>query len=148
MELPDFSAVTQRLTESLPDVMYPTVYEAASANRQRTEANIAYFRDNPSELGRRIAELDEEWDVGRVLQVVTSGATIASFWMSLSKTRLFLLVPLVLAGGALHHGLTGQSPALDLARRLGFRTRDEIEAERVALQALRGDFADAGPTAG
>jgi len=144
MELPDFSVVSQKLTESLPEVMYPTVQEAVDANRQRTEANIAYFRENPSELDRRIVELDEEWDVGRVLQVVTSGAAVASFWMSLTKTRLFLLVPLVLAGGALHHGLTGQSPALDLARRLGFRTRDEIEEERTALKALRGDFKD-GP---
>lgn len=143
MELPDFTAVSQRLSETLPDVMYATVDEAASANRQRTEANVAYFRDNPSELDRRIAELDEEWDVGRVLQVVTSGITLAAFWMSLSKTRLFLLVPLVLAGGAFHHGLTGASPAVDLARRLGFRTRDEIDEERVALKALRGDFAGA-----
>lgn len=143
MELPDLSAVSHRLTESLPDVMYPTVEEAADANRQRTEANIAYFRENPSEMDRRILELDEEWDVGRVLQVLASGAAIASFWMSLSRTKLFLLVPLALAGGALHHGLTGESPAVDLARRLGFRTRDEIESERVALKALRGDFADA-----
>ena len=144
MQLPDISAVSRKLTENLPEVMYETVQDAAHANRQRTEANIAYFRDNPSELDRRIAELDEEWDVTRVLQVVTSGLSLAAFWMSVSKTKLFLLVPLMLAGGALHHGLTGQSPAADLARRLGFRTKDEIEAEREALKALRGDFRD-GP---
>lgn len=146
MELPDFSAVCQRISGSLPEVMYSSVEEAAAANRQRMEANIAYFRENRSELDRHLDELNEEWDVVRVLEVVAGGATVASFWLSLTKTRLFLLVPLVLGGCALQHGLTGQSPAVDMARRLGFRTRDEIEDERTALQGLRGDVASAQGT--
>ncbi|MEL7237359.1 MAG: hypothetical protein AAGK78_00740 [Planctomycetota bacterium] len=120
-----------------PDFMYPSVAAAATANEQRAEANLAYYREHPQEIDRRLRELDDEWDATRVLQVATSGLTIAGFWLSLSKTKLWLLLPLVLAGGALHHGLTGQSPALNLARRLGFRTNQVVEAERRQLMALQ-----------
>ena len=120
-----------------PEFMYPSVQSAAAANEQRTEANLAYYRENNVEISSRLRDLDDEWHVDRVLQVVASGVTLAGFWFSLSRTKLWLLVPLVVAGGALVHGLTGQSPAVDLARRLGFRTRDEIEAERRQLLALQ-----------
>ena len=120
-----------------PDFMYESVAAAAAANEQRTEANLAYYREHGGEIDRRLRELDDEWDANRVLQVATAGLTIAGFWLSLSKTKLWLLMPLVLAGGALHHGLTGQSPAMNLARRLGFRTRSEVEAERRQLMALQ-----------
>lgn len=122
--------------EQAPEFLYPSVSEAAAANARRTEANLAYYRENPSMVSRRMAELDDEWDVQRVLQVVTSGATIGGFWFAITKSRIWLLLSLAMAGGALHHGLTGGSPAADFVRRLGFRTRDEIEFERRALMNL------------
>ncbi len=48
---------------------------------------------------------------------------------------------LALAGAALllEHALTGWCPAVPLLRRLGFRTRREVEAERLTLRRmLRG----------
>ena len=125
-----------QLREQSPDLLYPSVEEAIEANQMRTESNLAYYRDNPDGIGRRLVELDEEWDVNRVLQVALSGGTLAGFWFAMTKSKLFLLLPLLLAGGALHHGLTGQSPAEDLIRRLGFRTRDEIDDERYQLLAM------------
>lgn len=129
-----------QIREQTPDLLYDSVAAAAAANGRRTEANVAYYRDNSTMISRRLIELDEEWDVNRVLQVVLSGGTLAGFWFSMTKSKLWMLLPLVLAGGALHHGLTGYSPAEDLARRLGFRTRDEIEFERRKLLDLDKSF--------
>ncbi len=130
----------QQVREQAPEIMYASVPEAIAANARRTEANVAYYRENPSMIGRRLAEMDDEWDTGRVLQVATSGLTLAGFWFSLTKSKLWTLLPLALAGGALHHGLTGGSPAEDLVRRFGFRTRDEIEYERRRLEQLDHDL--------
>lgn len=49
-------------------------------------------------------------------------------------------MPAVVAGFLLQHALQGWCPPLPVFRRLGFRTQAEIERERYALKALRGDF--------
>jgi hypothetical protein len=46
-------------------------------------------------------------------------------------------------GFLLQHAVQGWCPPLPLLRRLGVRTADEINEERYALKALRGDFVDA-----
>ena len=50
-------------------------------------------------------------------------------------------------GFFLQHGVEGWCPPLPIFRRLGIRMQAEIEAERYALKALRGDFADAASEA-
>jgi hypothetical protein len=54
--------------------------------------------------------------------------------------RRFVAVPLVVTGFLLQHALQGWCPPLPVLRRLGVRTAREIERERTALKALRGDF--------
>jgi hypothetical protein len=54
--------------------------------------------------------------------------------------RRLLLLPLGVALFLLQHGLQGWCPPLALFRRRGVRTRREIDLERYALKALRGDF--------
>jgi hypothetical protein len=39
------------------------------------------------------------------------------------------------------HAIQGWCPPVPILRRMGFRTASEIEQERQALKALRGDFA-------
>jgi hypothetical protein len=43
------------------------------------------------------------------------------------------------------HAVQGWCPPLPILRRLGFRTASEIDTERYALKALRGDFGSIGP---
>ena len=38
------------------------------------------------------------------------------------------------------HAVQGWCPPVPILRRMGFRTADEINRERYALKALRGDF--------
>jgi hypothetical protein len=57
------------------------------------------------------------------------------------KDRRWLAIPALVQGFFLMHALQGWCPPLPVLRRLGFRTVMEIDRERNALKALRGDFA-------
>lgn len=46
----------------------------------------------------------------------------------------------MVGGFLLQHALQGWCPPVPVLRRLGFRTQTEIDEERYALKALRGDF--------
>jgi hypothetical protein len=54
--------------------------------------------------------------------------------------RRWYVLPGLVAGFLLQHALQGWCPPLPVFRRLGFRTASEIDYERYALKALRGDF--------
>lgn len=45
-----------------------------------------------------------------------------------------------MTGFLFQHAIQGWCPPLPILRRLGFRTAEEINQERYALKALRGDF--------
>ena len=60
--------------------------------------------------------------------------------MAATLTRKFLIVPGVVFGFLLQHAVQGWCPPLPVFRRLGERTRKEINRENYALKALRGDF--------
>jgi hypothetical protein len=113
------------------------------AIRRRTEASIAYFAGNRDGIGRRLRELDEEWDVERMLETGSSVISLTGLLLAVTRGRGWLLLPLAVQGFFLQHALQGWCPPLPVLRRLGFRTQQEIEAERYALKALRGDFRDA-----
>ena len=110
--------------------------------RRRLSMSIAYHRQHPQEIDHRLRELDEEWDVERALETAASAISLTGLVLTVFKNRKFLLVPLVVQGFFLQHALEGWCPPLPVLRRLGFRTADEINRERYALKAIRGDFAN------
>jgi hypothetical protein len=105
-----------------------------------TEANIAYFARHPEEIDRRLAELDEEWDIERTLQANAATISLVGATFGLLFGRKWVILPAVVAGFLLQHSLQGWCPPLPIFRRLGVRTVREIDQERYALKALRGDF--------
>ena len=56
--------------------------------------------------------------------------------------RKFLALPVIVGSMVLLHGVQGWYPMLPLFRRLGFRSREEIDREKFAMKVLRGDFDD------
>ncbi|HEX2972531.1 MAG TPA: hypothetical protein VHP11_09360 [Tepidisphaeraceae bacterium] len=113
---------------------------------RQTEARVTYFSSHPEEIDRRLSELDVEWDIERALE--TNAASIALFgsFMGLLAGRKWFILPTVVSGFLLQHALQGWCPPVGLFRRMGIRTSREIENERAALKALRGDFKSAGET--
>lgn len=117
---------------------------AASVNariRRQTQERVARVAAaGPAAVERRLRELDEEWDTERALESNASALVVAGSALALLVDRRFAILPLVVGGFLLQHALQGWCPPLPIFRRLGYRTQAEIERERYALKAPRGDF--------
>jgi hypothetical protein len=110
--------------------------------RRETEARVAaYAEAGPDRLDERLRELDEEWDIERALETNGSTLLLAGLALGVFANRRWLAVPALVGGFCLQHALQGWCPPIEVFRRLGIRTAREIEEERTALKALRGDFA-------
>jgi hypothetical protein len=116
-----------------------TSEEIQARINRNLEMNVAYFGTHPDLIDQRLKELDKEWDVERALETATgiSGLTMLTLGLAFKRFRLF---PFLIAGFLLQHALQGWCPPLPVIRRMGIRTTKEINRERVALKALRGDF--------
>jgi hypothetical protein len=88
----------------------------------------------------RINELDREWDIERALEVNMSSVALTGIALTVFHSRRWLVLPAVVLGFFLQHAIQGWCPPLPVLRRLGFRTRKEIDQEKYALKVLRGDF--------
>lgn len=111
---------------------------------RRIECDVAWFGEHPERIDDRLRELDREWDVERTLETVSSSLTLTGLAMALLGRRRALVLPIAVQAFFLQHALQGWCPPLPLLRRLGVRTRAEIDRERFALKALRGDFRELG----
>jgi hypothetical protein len=115
------------------------------AIRRQTEADVAQFATaGPEAIGRRLDELHREWDIERTLEANASTLAVVGAGLALLVDRRFAVIPLVVGGFLLQHAIQGWCPPLPVFRRLGFRTQTEIEHERYALKAIRGDFRNLG----
>ena len=109
--------------------------------RRDLVSRIFYYAQNSALIDDRLAELDQEWDIERLLQANAAGVSLFGILMA-SRNRKWLLLPLTVAGFLLQHAIQGWCPPIEIFRRIGVRTTQEINAERYALKALRGDFDD------
>jgi hypothetical protein len=87
-------------------------------------------------VAARLAKLDREWDIERLIAV--EAAVVATVLGELNRRRTSRFRMLLGAHQAMVmlHAATGWSPTTALLRRLGIRTRTEIDAERASLQNL------------
>jgi hypothetical protein len=109
--------------------------------RAQADARIARLEDaQPVELEARLAELEREWDIERTLQANASTLVTLGVALGLTVDRRFLLLPAAVLGFFAQHALQGWCPPIPIFRRRGVRTAREIERERYAVKALRGDF--------
>ncbi len=120
------------------------LHTAAHINRKlQQEANrriVKCAQGGQEAIRRRLTELDQEWDVERALEANAATAALLGLTLGATVDRKWFLFPAFVAGFLLQHAVFGWCPPLPVMRRLGFRTRCEIEQERYALKALRGDF--------
>jgi hypothetical protein len=109
--------------------------------RRQTEQRILQCASAGTEaIGRRLEDLDREWDIERYLETMAPTFSLLGLALGITRHRAWLLVPAVVQTFFLQHALQGWCPPVPVLRRLGVRTLDEINEERYALKALRGDF--------
>lgn len=129
-----FPATTERVLASSPE----SVNEAI---RRSTETNIARAAaGGPAAIDARLRELDREWDIERTLEANAATLAATGGVLALAADRRWAIVPAIVGGFLLQHALQGWCPPVPVFRRLGVRTASEINRERMALKALRGDF--------
>jgi hypothetical protein len=107
--------------------------------RERVRQHAAL---GPAAIDRRVEELDRSWDVERVLEANAATLAFTGTVLALTRSRRWLAVPAVVTGFLLQHAVQGWCPPIALFRRLGVRTREELDEEKYALMAVRGDFRD------
>jgi hypothetical protein len=109
--------------------------------REQTLENIELYRNaDRATINQRLAELDAEWDIERTLEANAATASLIGLALGATTDRRWFLLPAAVAGFLLQHALQGWCPPLPVFRRMGVRTSYEIDQERYALKALRGDF--------
>ena len=97
--------------------------------------------ESKSALSRRLEHLDEEWDMERVLETNASALALGGVLLGLLVNKKFFIIPCFVLPFLLQHALQGWCPPVPMFRSRGIRTRKEIDTEKFAVKALRGDFA-------
>jgi len=117
---------------------------ARKINRQTEQSLARHSSAGREAIDRRLFELDEEWDVERLIETEAPVMTLIGLALGASVSRKWLGLSVFAASMLLLHNVQGWYPLLPVLRRLGVRTQGEIAAERYALKILRGDFKTTG----
>ncbi|MCB4820180.1 hypothetical protein [Roseicella aerolata] len=135
--MPTLPATTARVRRSTSETVNRRIAD-------RMVRDVAFHAAHPALIDRRLAELDREWDTERTLEANAATLALGGTVLGILEDRRFLALPVLVTAFLLQHALQGWCPPLPVIRRLGVRTAAEINRERTALKALRGDF---GPVA-
>jgi hypothetical protein len=90
----------------------------------------------PQAIRKRMAELDEEWDIERTLELNAALIALSGVVLGATVDKRWLILPAVVTAFLAQHAIQGWCPPLPLFRQLGVRTQKEIAAEREALNDL------------
>ena len=105
------------------------------------EQRLACLADaGPQAINERLAQLDREWSAGRVTKALIGAMIVVGFALTALLNPWWLVLP-ALGGVFLLQYFFGRTSWLGATfREVGFRSGQEIDQERFALRALRGDF--------
>jgi hypothetical protein len=119
-----------------------------SSNRaiqREIDESVRFHARRPERIGERLAQLDREWDIERTLEANASMLAFTGVVLGATVNKRWLALPALVTAFLFQHAVQGWCPPLPVLRKLGFRTMREIDTERFALKALRGDFGPIGP---
>lgn len=106
-----------------------------------TRNNIKdYSIRSSDEISDRIKSLRNKWDMERTLEVNMATLALTGLALSVFVDKRWALLSGVVLGFFVQHAIQGWCPPLPAFRAMKVRTRTEIEEEKYALKALRGDF--------
>lgn len=107
-----------------------------------TRQNVRHFGAQPRGLiDARIAQLERKWDMERILETNASLLALGGAVLGLTVNKKWFLLTGGVLGFLTQHALMGWCPPVPAFRKLDVRTQTELDQERYALKAIRGDFA-------
>lgn len=119
----------------VPEDIAPGGFEEEQVEKQAKESVGERASQDVETIGKRIEELDREWDVERILEANAATLALAGALLSTKNSR-WLFLPAVATAFLLQQALQGWSPAMPVLRKLGFRTRGEIDEEKFAFKSI------------
>ncbi len=120
---------------------------------EHVERCVRYMAEkgDRAEMSRYLERLEREWDIHRAVAVAGSAMALLGLLLGRRDGGRWRGLSMVASVVMLQHGVSRFSPLSELLRGLGVRTRREIDLEKFAIKALRGDFErippDGGPVA-
>lgn len=115
-------------------------FTARAVNRridQATDRRITRFAAmSEAQIRDRIHELDQEWDIDRVLSLHAAVLGLTGMALAWRGERRWLALPAVVLAFLSQHSIQGWCPQMPVLRRLGVRTRGEIDREKYTLLHL------------
>jgi hypothetical protein len=135
---------TMEIAETVGRVERHTPGEVNERIHRDIECSLSHHAAHPEAIDQRLDELNREWDIERTLEAQASGMVLTGLVLSVVRGRKWLGLAAVSGYFLMQHALKGWCPPVSLYRRLGVRTANEIELERTALKAIRGDFGNLG----
>ena len=108
----------------------PVSLEESTENDIKTLESINYYYQHRDAIGQRLMELDDEWDIERIIEFKTAAWAVIGVTLGITRSKFWLLI--ALGAGALLAGqaLQGNSPLIPVFRKMGFRTKAEVEKEK------------------
>ena len=106
-----------------------------------TARNVRFYATHSTDLlNQRLKQLESEVPIESIIHRNGSILTIAGLVLFLILRRRWWILPLAIATLQLQFSSTNRGPLVTFLRRRGLRSQREIEAEKMSLRALRGDF--------
>lgn len=132
---------TQPVNNGADRVQKSTPQPLNTRIEQETKQHLReYTTAKPQEIDERIQDLDREWDIERSLELNASVLALAGTALGILVNRRWFALPILVGTFLTQHAIQGWCPPIPILRKMGFRTRKEIDKEKFALKALRGDF--------
>lgn len=134
--------MNKKLPPTTKRVAYHTCNKTNKIIRDKAIDCIDTYKDSDeSILSDKIEKLNHEWDTERVLETNAASAVILGSLIGYKKNKscLFLMTGAV-GLFLLQHALQGWCPPLPIIRKMGVRTAEEINNEKIVLKKIRGDF--------
>ena len=101
---------------------------------REAEGRIAFLKNQGHDaIIKRLAELEREWDVDRAVMANFAIVGGAAFTAGIKGRKGWLYFFSSQVAFLLLHAVKGWCPPTTVFRRLGFRSRQEIDAEKFAL---------------
>ncbi len=114
---------------------------AGGKQPETVEQRLSRLADmGPAAIDARLADLEEEWSAGRATKVALSAVVLIGMALGLTVGGWWYAMPVVAGLFLLQYAFTRTSWLGRVFRETGFRSGQDIDHEKFALKALRGDF--------
>ncbi len=106
-----------------------------------TQENINHYYHNKSHIENRLRQLEAETSIEQIFALYDAASVSAGVLLNIiTRKKKWLLLPLLVTVAQSVQAIKGFRFGTALLRQNGFRTRADIDKEKYALKALRGDF--------